>query len=220
MGRILIVVGVLMLIAAFALPFASSLGFINNIGAFTQEVTRDPTAAELCNTGETLDIVQGPSTRTTSTSTAGRVTTYFCVDASGERRDVTGSFVSDLFTTVGSTTGGIGQLISGSIASVGLSVGGIALIIFGALIASRGSRRPRQVFGAQYPFNPSNNPSANSPIGVGPATPIVKVDQDNFGQHDANSVVNFVRDQLDAAYRSGQISRDDYDRAIEKLNRR
>lgn len=217
MGRILIFVGVLMLIAAFGLPFVSSLGFLDSIGSITQEAMREPTAAELCNAGETLDIVQGASTRTTgSQGSSGRPTSYFCVDAAGERRDVTGSFVGELLTNVTGSTGGIAQFITGSLASVGLTFGGIALIVVGALMASRNSRRPRQVTGMQSPFGPSNN----SPIGVGPTTPVINVDQQTFGQHDANSVVNFVRDQLDAAYRSGQISREDYDRSIENLNRR
>jgi hypothetical protein len=36
----------------------------------------------------------------------------------------------------------------------------------------------------------------------------------------AGDVIDFVRQQLDTAYRNGQISRDDYDRAVDKLKKR
>lgn len=225
MGRLLILIGVVMLVLGFVIPISSSMGFLSNMGGLVQNVAREPTAAELCNTGETLEVTQGASstTGTGSNRVTGRTTLYTCVSATGERRDVTGSVVEDIISDITGSTSGLGSFISGIGMTVALSVGGIGLIIFGAILATRDQRKPRlvQTFGPGYP---SGSPIAgnDSPVvGAAPKQPYINYNDPNFAKpQDANSVVNFVRDQLDAAYRSGQISREDYDRAIEKLNRR
>lgn len=199
MGRVLVIVGVLLLIVGVALPFASSFGFMRDIGSFTQSVVTDPTAAEFCEPSETLETEQGASTRTgtSSTSGTGRTTLYFCVNSSGERRDVTASVVGNLLGEAATLGGPIGSIITGSIGAVALTGGGIALIVIGALVAARsGSRSARRIVGVEQPFNPTNPGEA--------------------GQ----SMIDVLKAQLDAAYRSGQLSREDYDRALEQLKRR
>ncbi|MBK9123470.1 MAG: hypothetical protein IPM16_10180 [Chloroflexi bacterium] len=199
MGRVLVVVGVILLIVGVALPFASSFGFMRDIGSFTQSVVTDPTADEFCQPGETLEIEQGASTRTgtSSTSGTGRTTLYYCVTGAGERRDVTASVVGNIIGEATSLGGPIGSILTGSIGAFALTGGGIALIVIGALVAARsGSRSARRIVGVEQPFNPTN-------AGV-----------------QGQSMIDVLKAQLDAAYRNGQLSREDYERALEQLKRR
>ncbi len=199
MGRILVVVGVVLVIVGVIVPFANSFGFMRDIGSFTQNVATEPTADELCEPGETLEVVQGPSTRTgtSSTSGTGRTTLYYCVTSAGEQRDVTATVVGNLIGEAATLGGPIGSILAGSLGSMVLAGGGIGLIVIGALVAARrGSRTARRVVGVEQPFNPTNT-------GGG-------------GQ----SMVDMLKVQLDAAYRNGQLAREDYERALEQLKRR
>lgn len=199
MGRILVVIGVLVLIAGIALPFVSSFDFMRDISSFTQNVITEPTAAEYCNAGETLEVEQGASTRTgtSSTSGTGRTTLYYCVSGASERRDVTAAVVKNIIGGATSFGGPVGSLLAGGIGSFALTGGGIVLIIVGVLMAARsGSRSARRIVGVERPFNPTNA----------------------GGQ--GQSMIDALKAQLDAAYRSGQLSREDYERALEQLKRR
>ena len=226
MGRILVIIGVLMLAAGIIVPFAGSFGFLSNIGQINEVVTADE--AELCNDGETLETDSGPSTRTsTDNFTTGRNVTYYCVNASGDRRDVSEAFFSGMLTETGGIFSGVGSMLTSGLAATGLSMGGVALIIVGVLMTVR--TRPRVVNqfgqpvtridlrGGNSPVGTS--PFGNSPIGVPPTSANPTQTPPNAGGMQGD-VIDFVRDQLDTAYRNGQITREDYDRAVEKLNRR
>lgn len=226
MGRLLIVVGVLMLAAGVIVPFAGSFGFLSNMGQIDEIVTADE--AELCNDGETLETVSGPSTRTSTDGFGtGRNVTYYCVNAEGERRDVSEAFFSDMMAGTGSIFSGVGSMLTSGLAATGLSMGGVALIIVGVLMTFRTGPRVVNQFG--QPVTRINLRGGNSPVGVSPFSdsPVgVPPSSANPTQSPPNAggmqgdVIDFVRDQLDTAYRNGQITREDYDRAIEKLNRR
>jgi hypothetical protein len=226
MGRLLIVVGVLMLAAGVIVPFAGSFGFLSNMGQVGEIVTADE--AELCNDGETLETESGPSTRTSTDGFGtGRNVTYYCVNAEGERRNVSEAFFSDMMAETGSIFSGVGSMLTSGLAATGLSMGGVALIIVGVLMTFRTGPRVVNQFG--QPVTRINLRGGNSPVGVSPFgdSPVgVPPSSANPTQSPPNAggmqgdVIDFVRDQLDAAYRNGQITREDYDRAIEKLNRR
>ena len=227
MGRILVVIGVLMLAAGVIVPLAGSFGFLSNIGQIGEIVTAD--AADLCETGETVETEGGASGRTsTSDFTTGRTVLYYCVDTNGGRRDVSESFYSQMMRESGGILGGVGPMLTSGLAATGLSMGGVALIIVGVLMTVR--TRPRVVNqfgqpvtridlrgGGSSPVGTS--PFGNSPVGVPPSAANSTQTPPNAGGMQGN-VIDFVRDQLDTAYRNGQITREDYDRAVDKLNGR
>lgn len=194
MGRLLIVLGVILLIVGIALPFVSSTGFLRGIGGIQDTVTA--TAEELCNPGEKLIEEGGASGRTgTSDFGTGRTVTYYCENEAGERRDVSDKFYNQMLTGVGGIFGSVGSLLTGGLAGMGVSVIGILLLVVGIILSVR--RRPRQA--AAYTVNFQQG----SPMILG-----------GNGQ-----MADFVRQQLDAAYQSGQITREQYDAALEKLKR-
>ncbi|MFN8417826.1 MAG: hypothetical protein U0528_01035 [Anaerolineae bacterium] len=194
MGRLLILLGVILLVVGVALPFISSTGFLRGIGGIQNTVTA--TAEELCNPGEKLIEEGGASGRTgTSDFGTGRTVTYYCEDEAGVRRDVSDKFYNQMLTGVGGIFGSVGTLMTGGFAGMGVSVVGVLLLIFGIILTVR--RRPRQM--AAYTVNLQQG----NPMIMG-----------NRGQ-----MADFVRQQLDAAYQNGQISREQYDAALEKLNR-
>ncbi|MBX3063709.1 MAG: hypothetical protein KF726_12070 [Anaerolineae bacterium] len=194
MGRLLILLGVILLVVGVALPFISSTGFLRGIGGIQNTVTA--TAEELCNPGEKLIEEGGAAGRTgTSDFGTGRTVTYYCENEAGVRRDVSEKFYNQMLTGVGGIFGSVGTLMTGGLAGMGVSVVGVLLLIFGIILTVR--RRPRQM--AAYTVNLQQG----NPMILG-----------NRGQ-----MADFVRQQLDAAYQNGQISREQYDAALEKLNR-
>jgi hypothetical protein len=224
MGRILVVIGVLMLAAGVIVPFAGSFGFLTNMGQIGEIVTADE--AELCNDDETLETESGPASRTsTDDMTMGRTVLYYCVNEEGERRDVSETFISDMMSETGGILGGVGSMLTSGLAATGLSMGGVALIVVGVLMTVR--TRPRVVNqfgqpvtridlrGGNSPVGTS--PFGNSPVGAPPSSANPTQTPDMGGMQ--GDVIDFVRDQLDTAYRNGQITREDYDRAVEKLRR-
>lgn len=225
MGRILVVIGVLMLAAGVIVPFAGSFGFLTNMGQIGEIVTADET--ELCNDDETLETESGPASRTsTDDMTMGRTVLYYCVNEEGERRDVSETFISDMMSETGGILGGVGSMLTSGLAATGLSMGGVALIVVGVLMTVR--TRPRVVNQFGQPVTRINlrggnspvgtSPFGNSPVGVPPSSANPTQTPDVGGMQ--GDVIDFVRDQLDTAYRNGQITREDYDRAVDKLNRR
>jgi hypothetical protein len=225
MGRILVVIGVLMLAAGVIVPFAGSFGFLTNMGQISEIVTADE--AELCNDDETLETESGPASRTsTDDMTMGRTVLYYCVNEEGERRDVSETFISDMMSETGGILGGVGSMLTSGLAATGLSMGGVALIVVGVLMTVR--TRPRVVNqfgqpvtridlrGGNSPVGTS--PFGNSPVGAPPSSANPTQTPPNAGGMQGD-VIDFVRDQLDTAYRNGQITREDYDRAVEKLRR-
>jgi hypothetical protein len=99
----------------------------------------DANAAQFCNDGETLDVVQGPSTRsgTGSTATTGRTTIYYCVDASGERRDVTGQAVGELLTGANGIFTNLSSFLPFRLEFVGAFVVGLIMTIIGGTMMRR-----------------------------------------------------------------------------------
>jgi hypothetical protein len=227
MGRILVLIGVLMLAAGIIVPFAGSFGFLSDIGQIGEIVTADE--SELCNDGETLETESGPASRTsTDDMTMGRTVLYYCVNEEGERRDVTATFNGGLMQETGNILGGVGSMLTSGLAATGLSMGGVALIIVGVLMTVR--TRPRVVNAFGQPVTRidlrgggdspvGTSPFGISPVGAPPSSPNPTQTPPNAGGMQGD-VIDFVRSQLDTAYRNGQITREDYDRAVEKLNRR
>jgi len=133
MGKILILLGVVVLIGSIARMaygfIAAPLGLTNSI----QDAVSGDRAAELCREGEELDTSSGSSSYTPGIG-YGRTVLYFCVDKDGTRREVTGEFVEDMVNnTMGTVFGSMGQIGIGVLASFGLGLG-IFLIIIGSLV--------------------------------------------------------------------------------------
>lgn len=190
MGRLLVIVGVLLLVVSFIIPLPSLMESITD----TLPEAASQAAMRMCAADETLQ---------SDTRVDGNLT-YYCVNAENQRRDVTTEVIvgeGGLLST------GMSGLFSYMMAGGVLSVGGIICIIVGVVMMRRSSR-PQPVIGVPGGFQ-----QGNAPFG-GPSSSTT-----NFGAHDSGSMMGFVRDQLDDAYRSGKISREDYDRAMEQLNR-
>jgi hypothetical protein len=144
MGRVLTVLGVLLLLVGIAGTAWSFLGpllnpmnsMFNPAADAVQSAIDGPKAEDLCEPGETIETVEGPSSRTVG-GTWGRPVTIYCVDAEGSRREVTTDFVADLF---GQTLQGMPAFLGGlglSVCFSSLLVPGIILLVIGSVISRR-----------------------------------------------------------------------------------
>lgn len=131
MGRILLVVGLLLLLVGVAGAIASSLSLTGFALA--------PSGAALCQPGETLAEETGPSTYRPRAGSS-RSVRMICVDEKGTRRDATGDFVQGLFGQVLGDLGNIGNFIA-SVAFSMLATLGTILAIIGAILTRRRNGR-------------------------------------------------------------------------------
>lgn len=191
MGRIFIILGILVMIGGFLVPFFGVNSFMQpilNVVSNTSE-----RAAELCKDGETLKEIAGPSTYTQGRGYTQSIR-YFCVNASGEEREVTGEFVEDMLTGL---MGGIATGAGPVILSTVLSLCGAPLLILGIIMTARGRARSTQ---------PGMMTINGIPVG-GNVFPQQQAPQQNMGG-DLAARLN----QLEQAYRSNLISREEYER--------
>ena len=93
MGRWLLVIGVVLIFGGM-IGFAATIAL--SMGGVVENVLQEPEAADLCEPGETLEIVEGASEYTPGTGYA-RPVNYFCINSEGQRRNVTVDFVYNLF---------------------------------------------------------------------------------------------------------------------------
>ncbi|MCO6429782.1 MAG: SHOCT domain-containing protein [Deltaproteobacteria bacterium] len=133
MGRLLIIVGVLLIAAGFLAPFGASMGGLNSIGLRIPGIS-EPKESELCSSGETLKKSSSASSRIPGTNTYASSTTYTCVNAQGEARDVTPRFLSGLGREATDFAQGIfGTAMIGT----GASLAGFACLFAGIIISIR-----------------------------------------------------------------------------------
>jgi hypothetical protein len=212
MGRLFTGLGILMILAGVGgIVFSMINPSMFNIEALANNLSRSPTAAELCKAGETLEEAEGQSEYTPGQG-YGRPVQYTCIDAEGNRRDVTGQFVGDLFSRIPSFVVGIGaQVLWTCLIGVG-----VFFAVIGALI-SRGGRRIVTFQGAGGPQVYINGQPVNaaqvqtwrsdgttSSFG-GTASPTTK---GNLAER---------LQQLENARNAGLISSTEYDRMRQKI---
>lgn len=127
MGRLLIVFGLVLTIAGV---IGGGTMMFNAIQNGTAAAISGPVESEVCQTGETLVEELGASEYTPGQGSS-RPIQYFCVDADGTRRNVTGEFVEDLF---GSLTSALPTLGVGLVLMV-LPCIGVPLMVVGIILA-------------------------------------------------------------------------------------
>jgi hypothetical protein len=216
-GRLFTTLGILMIlggVAGMVFGAVNPSGF--NIEAMAENLGRSPTAAELCKPGETLEEAKGASTYTQGQG-YGRSVQYTCIDADGNRRDVTGQFVTDLFGRIPDFMMGIGVQVLWTC----LIGAGVFFAIIGALVSrGRGGRRVYSLDGGSgaqiyingQPINAgqvqtwrSNDDGTAAPVSFGGSTPSAK-----------GTLAERLQ-QLENARNAGLISSSEYDRLRQKM---
>src|SRR5205085_1015973 len=127
MGRLLVVLGFLLLIGGIIATAYSAFSFsMAGIGdVVNTAVNSDEEAAKYCKTGEKLVKEQGSETYSPGQG-YGRSTQYYCENDAGTRRDVTGEFVTNL---VGQAFGGVGNMFNFSLRTEFLAISGLGLLL-------------------------------------------------------------------------------------------
>ena len=198
MGRLVMILGILLLVVG---GIGVVIGVVGVPLQFTSTIFQavTPTAEELCEPGETLDEVRGAE-EYTALEGYRRSIRYFCVSAAGERREVTGSFVTGM---LGEALGGIGMLSLPLLASCLCTVG-IFLTVIGFLFSRRRQFRVASAGGFDFPdqqvyVTTTRQPRAQTPR----ASPTPS--------GASGALADRLR-QLEEARVSGLISEDEYQR--------
>ncbi len=219
MGRLLIILGIIALVAGiggmtlgFLAPFQNMMGGIMNAAIST------PDAAGYCNPGETLEQESGASVYTPGQG-YGRSVQYYCVDDSGNRRNVTDQFVENLMGDVGGIFDNVSGIISSSLLMTGLTVVGIVLLILGIAVSAR--RRGAQAFmtpgGVVYSAGPTVRVGGRTVAGgVDLGDVIQQAQQLKATQQETGSLTARLQ-QLEKAYEARLITREEYDRLRQQL---
>jgi hypothetical protein len=200
MSRLAIIIGILLIIAGGAGMAFGFVGMPAQFGSMIEQAT-SPKAEDLCRPGETLDEVTGQSEYTPLEGYRSAVQ-YYCVDANGERRNVTGTFVQGM---IGQVFGGLGSLAIPIVSSF-LCLPGIVLVILG-LIFSRRRVQDGNVVVRSYTIG--NTPNRFQ----FPDDPNATV------QHNAPASGNLSArlSQLEAARQAGLITDDEYERMRQEI---
>ncbi|MCU0498510.1 MAG: SHOCT domain-containing protein [Anaerolineae bacterium] len=183
MGRVLILVGILMLVGGIGMMGYS---MVESFG-ITLSPQPTPDAAQYCREDEKLVIFGGASEYTPGQG-RGRTVVYYCENAEGEQRDVTGSVLQ---TSIGNTLGMLAGGLGTGLLTTGLMMLGSLLLVAGIMVSAfRGSRR-RIV------------------------TPVMTYQM--TGQSNNPTDLSRALQQLEAAYRAGQLTEQEYQKAREAL---
>lgn len=131
MGKVVMTIGIVLVIIG---TIGIIVGMVGVPLQFTSTIVDavTPTAEELCNPGETLDEEHGAEEYTALEGTR-RSVRYYCVNAEGVRREVTGSFVTGM---LGNAFSGLGTLLIPLVGSCFCTVGIFATLV-GWLFARR-----------------------------------------------------------------------------------
>ena len=213
MGRILTLLGVLVLLAgiagsvwSFLGPMLNPMNSMFNPGADAMQAALDgPRAEDLCEPGETIETDEGQSGRTTG-GTWGRSITVYCVDDEGNRRDVTNEFGGNLlgqaFTGIPAFLGGVGL----SMCFTSLIAVGVVLLVIGSVI----TRRSRQQNMVTVGGIPGVQVYTNQPGAVDVSR---YVQQQSKPGGDLTAKLR----QLEEARNKGLISAEEYDRLRQQI---
>jgi hypothetical protein len=131
MGRVLLIIGVVLLLVGIGGAVGASL--------FMRPLALAPDPASLCQPGERLVEEGGPSTYAPGQGNR-RAARMFCVDDKGARREVTGAFVQGLIGQVFGSLGTLGSIVVAILFSL-LAALGLVLTLIGAIVSARRARR-------------------------------------------------------------------------------
>ncbi len=134
MGRVFILVGFLLMMGGFLIPFLSRTGVGALPGLTSIPGLTEPKATDLCNAGEKLERSSGSSARIPGTNTYSHSVSYICIDDKGIRRDVTDRFALGLGKEAGSF---INQVFGSIASSIAISMLGAVLLVIGILKSIR-----------------------------------------------------------------------------------
>ena len=195
MSKLVMALGILLVLVGIA---GVVFGLVGVPAQFTSTIMQavTPTAAELCNAGETLDEESGASQFTPGQGYARNVR-YFCVNDAGVRREVTGNFVTGM---LGDAFNSVGVLLIPLLSSCILTIGIIFTVI--GVLFSRRQMRMVSTGGFNFPEQQvyvmgTQTPRAQTPRSVSLAS--------------AGALAEKLR-QLEEARISGLISEDEYQR--------
>ena len=219
MGRFLVFLGILAIFVGTAGIAYSIFAPIQNIVSSVMNVEEEGGRAEsLCNDNETLRSVEGASTRNSS-GTYGRPVSYYCVDAFGNEREVTGDFVQGVMGDTGST---IMSTLNNSLLWTGVIMGGVFFTIIGAIM---GARKRMKQGGYMVTVNGQpimmqqrtiNVPDTSSPSEMMDMMSDMLNMASNIPMANAESTEAKLQ-KLDALYNKGVITREEYDRTRQKI---
>jgi hypothetical protein len=199
MGRFLVILGVFGIIAGTIGIAYSMFAPIQNMVSSVMDVESEGGRAEvLCNEGETLRTVEGASTRNSS-GTYGRPISYYCVDTLGNEREVTGDFVTDL---MGDATNTTASMITSSFLWTGVILAGVFFTVVGAILGAKKGGRGYTIRVNGQPIvmgGQSMNVANSMPMGASSQDTAVRLQK------------------LDQVYQTGMISREEYERARQKI---
>lgn len=171
MGKFLIIIGVIMMVVGFAGTMIGTFSGVSQIGNNIDDMLNTVENVEqYCNEGETLDESAGASESRPGQYNV-RSVRYFCVDAQGNRREVTGDFMEGVFGQFGDTFGGVFGGISTGFPFIVVIMIGTLFLIVGVLIAvmRRMNARPQMI--NPYGMSSYYPPSTGVPMGGQPTTP-------------------------------------------------
>lgn len=216
-GRLFTALGILMILGGVGgMVFGAVNPSMFNIEAMAENLGRSPTAAELCKPGETLEEAKGASTYTQGQG-YGRPVQYTCIDAEGNRRDVTAKFATSIFDRFPSFVWGIGaQVLWTCLIGVG-----VFFAVIGALLSrGRGGRRVYSLDGGEGPQIYING----QPINAGQVQTWRSNDDGTAGPvsfggsaSQAKGSLSERLQQLENARNAGLISSSEYDRLRQKM---
>jgi hypothetical protein len=207
MSKLLIVLGIILIVVGGA---GMALGFGGITTQFTDVINQATSAdaEDLCRPGEELEEESGAESYSPGVG-YGRTVRYFCVDDSGERREVTGDFVQGMLGDVGAA---IMPMLSGSL----ITIISPLILTFGFILAILGfvfsRRRPRTVTQYVYTTGQGIPQTFNTPSRQPPSTTF------SFPtQPQARGDLTAKLRQLDEARQANLISEDEYQRMRQEI---
>ena len=154
MGKFLIIIGIIMMVVGFAGTMIGTFSGISQIGSGVEDMLNNiENVEQYCNAGETLTTSEGASVYTPGQG-YGRNVRYFCEDAQGNQREVTGEFVEGLFGETSNIFGDVFGGISTGFPFIVIIMIGTLFLIVGVMLAvmRRMNARPQMI----NPYSPSN----------------------------------------------------------------
>ena len=205
MGRLLILIGIIVMIAG-SFGFAGAfLQPIEDIVSSVNPEAIEAQAAALCNEGETLKIEQGAESYNPS-SGYGRPSYFYCIDGEGNKREVTNEFGTGL---INNTTTSALSMISGAFTKMCISSFGFVLLLVGIIMTVRKRGKTVQTF--QYTtgsLNPSpiqGNPSVQWNVQSSQKSPL-----------ESTNLADRLQ-KLEDARSANLISQEEYDRLRQNI---